>query len=124
MQSEVSSTRTPGGASFRNVPERALNRQTTPRHPIYTAFGLAIALLATPIYLTIFRLLAGESRSNWQVLGREFGIWLCVAVLLWIVRRREELPLTSIGLRADKPIRSLVRGVVLALLVLAVTVGL
>jgi uncharacterized protein len=101
-----------------------LNRPTTLKHPVSTAVGLAIALLATPIYLMTFRLLAGEGRSNWQVLGRELGIWLCVAVLLWIVRQREGLPLTSIGLRADRPIRSLVRGFLLALLVLAVTVAL
>jgi CAAX protease family protein len=101
-----------------------LHKLTTLKHPIATAVGLAIALLATPLYLRIFRLFAGESRSNWHVLGRELGIWLCVAVLLWIVRQREGLPLTSIGLRADRPIRSLVRGALLALLVLAVTVSL
>jgi membrane protease YdiL (CAAX protease family) len=85
---------------------------------------LAIALLATPVFMTTFRLFVGESRSNWEVLGRELGIWLCVAVLLWIVRQREALPLTSIGLRADRKIRSLLRGLLLALVVLAVTVGL
>jgi uncharacterized protein len=89
-----------------------------------TAAGLAMALLAAPIFMAIFRLFAGESHSNLQVLGRELGIWLCVVVLLWIVRRREELPLTSIGLRVDRPMRSLLRGCLLGLLVLAVTVGL
>jgi uncharacterized protein len=100
----------------------ALHTLTTPKRPLATAVGLAIALLAAPIFMAIFRLFAGESRSNWQVLGRELGIWLCLAVLLWIVRQREGLPLTSIGLRMDRPIRSLVRGFLLALLVLAVTV--
>ncbi len=85
---------------------------------------MAFALLATPIFMATFRLFSGESRSNLQVLGRELGIWLCVAVLLWIVRRREELPLASIGLRTDRPMRSLLRGFLLGLLILAVTVGL
>ena len=93
-------------------------------HPIATAVWVAIALLATPIYLTTLRLFAGESHSNWQVLGRELGIWPCVAALLWIVRQREGLPLTSIGLSTDRPIRSLVRGILLALPILGVTVAL
>jgi len=101
-----------------------LPKPTTLKHPRATTAGLAIALLATPIYLRAFQLFAGESRSNWQTLGRELGIWLCVAVLLWVVRHREGLPLTSLGLRADRPTRSLLRGVLLALLVLAVTVAL
>ena len=91
-------------------------KPTTIKHPFATWVGLAIALLATPIYRPVLRLFAGESQSNWQVLGRELGIWLCLAVLLWIVRQREGLPLASIGLRADRPIRSLVRGFLLALL--------
>jgi uncharacterized protein len=99
-------------------------RPTTLKHPVATAAGLAIALLAIPMYLRIFQVFAGDNRSNGQVLGRELGLWLCVALLLWIVRQRERLPLTSIGLRMDRPIRSLVRGVLLALLSLAVTVGL
>lgn len=101
-----------------------MHKVTTLKHPVATAVGLAIALLAAPILLTIFRLFVGENRSNGQVLGRELGIWLCVAVLLWIVRQRERLPLRSIGLRVDRPIVSVVRGVLLTLLVLAVTVAL
>ena len=89
-----------------------------------TGVGLAIALLATPIYLRIYQAVVGENHSNWQVLARELGVWLLVAVLLWIVRQREGLPLASIGLQADRPARSLARGALLALVALAVTVGL
>jgi len=59
-------------------------RPTTLKHPVATAAGLAIALLAIPMYLRIFQVFAGDNRSNGQVLGRELGLWLCVAVLLWI----------------------------------------
>lgn len=102
----------------------ALQQPQTLKRPGATAAGLAIALLAAPIFMAVFRLYAGEIHSNLQVLGRELGIWLCVAVLLWIIRRREELPLTSISLRVDRPMRSLLRGFLFGLLALAVTVGL
>jgi uncharacterized protein len=101
-----------------------LQTPTSLRRPLATYAGLAIALLAAPVYTITFRLLAGESRSNWQVLGKELGIWLCLAVLLWIVTQREGLPLRSIGLNTDRPLRSLLRGCLLALMTLAATVGL
>jgi uncharacterized protein len=104
--------------------ETVLDEPKSVRRSAATVVGLAIALLATPIYLRIFQLFAGENRSNSQVLVRELGVWLFVAVLLWIVRQREKLPLTSIGLRMDRPMRSLLRGILLALLALAITVGL
>jgi uncharacterized protein len=101
-----------------------LQTPTTLKRPLAAYAGLAIALLAAPLYTTLYRLFAGESRSNWQVLGKELGIWVCLAALLWIVTRREGLPLRSIGLNADRPLRSLLRGFLLALLTLGITVGL
>jgi len=101
-----------------------LQQPKTLTRPGATTAGLAVALLAAPIFVAVFRLFTGESHSNLQVLGKELGLWLCVVVLLWIVRRREQLPLTSIGLGMDRPMRSLLRGFLLGLLVLAVTVGL
>jgi membrane protease YdiL (CAAX protease family) len=89
-----------------------------------TIAGLAIALLAGPAFTLAYRLLSGENHSNLQVVARELGIFVLVGVLLWIVTRREMLPLTSIGLRTDRLGRSLLRGLVLAVVTLGVTVGL
>lgn len=101
-----------------------MHNPTTLKRPGATAIGLAIALVGAPVYMAIFRQVAGENRSDLQVLARELGIWLLVGVLLWIIKRREELPLTSIGLHTDRLLRSILRGVVLAVVLLATTVGL
>jgi uncharacterized protein len=89
-----------------------------------TLLGLAIALFALPVFMATYRAIAGENHSNWQVLGREFAIFLLVGLLLCIVKRWELLPLTSIGLRANTLRTSLLRGLWLAVVILAVTVGL
>jgi uncharacterized protein len=89
-----------------------------------TFAGLAIALFGLPVFTATYRAITGENHSNWQVLGREFAIFLLVGLLLWIVKRWELLPLASIGLRFNKLRTSLLRGLWLALILLAVTVGL
>jgi uncharacterized protein len=89
-----------------------------------TIVGLAIALFALPAFMATYRAVTGENHSNGQVLGREFAVFLLVGLLLWIVKRWELLPLTSIGLRIDTLRTSLLRGLWLAVIVLAVTVGL
>jgi uncharacterized protein len=89
-----------------------------------TFVGLAIALFALPVFMATYRAIAGENHSNWQVLGRELAIFILVGLLLWIVKRWELLPLTSIGLRANKQRTSLLRGLWLAVILLSVTVGL
>jgi membrane protease YdiL (CAAX protease family) len=86
--------------------------------------GLAIALLAVPVFTGAYRFFTGENHSDPQVAGREFGVFLLAGLLLWLIRKRELLPLTSIGLHVDKLGRSLLRGLLLAVLILAVTVGL
>jgi uncharacterized protein len=96
-----------------------LRRSLTP-----TVVGLAISLFALPLFTAAYRAMTHENHSNWQVLGREFGIFLIVGLLLWIVKGWEHLPLSSIGLRVDRLRASLLRGLWLALIVLAVTVGL
>jgi len=88
-----------------------------------TYCGLAIALFAAPVYLAAYRYFGGESRSDAQVMAREIGV-LLLALLLWLIRSWESLPLSSIGLHTDRLGRSLLRGGLLALLVLLVTVGL
>jgi uncharacterized protein len=89
-----------------------------------TAVGLAIALFGLPVFMAMYRAITGENHSNWQVLARELAIFLLVGLLLWIVKRWEHLPLSSIGLRVNMLRASLLRGLWLAVIVLAVTVGL
>jgi membrane protease YdiL (CAAX protease family) len=96
-----------------------LRRNLTP-----TVAGLAISLFALPLFTAAYRAMTGGNHSNWQVLGRELGIFLIVGLLLWIVHGWEQLPLSSIGLRVDMLRTSLLRGLWLALIVLAVTAGL
>ncbi len=94
------------------------------KHPIATLVGLAIALSGIPAFIASYRIISGENHSDWQVVVREIGIFLIVGVLLWIVQRKEVLPLSSIGWHADALLRSFLRGLGLAAIVLAVTVGL
>jgi membrane protease YdiL (CAAX protease family) len=94
------------------------------KNPTATFVGLAIALFAVPVFMAIYRTITGENHSNLQALGRDFGTFLLVGLLLWIVKRRELLPLTSIGLRATMQRTSLLRGLCLAVIALLVTVGL
>jgi uncharacterized protein len=98
---------------------------TSPRRSLAPTFvGLAIALFALPVFTATYRAITGENHSNWQVLGREFAIFVLVGLLLWIVKRWEHLPLTSIGLRVNVLRTSLLRGLCLGVIALAVTVGL
>jgi uncharacterized protein len=97
---------------------------TDPRRNLAPTFvGLAIALFALPVFMATYRAITGENHSNRQVLGREFAVFLLVGLLLWIVRRWEHLPLTSIGLRVNTLRTSLLRGLWLGVILLAVTVG-
>lgn len=89
-----------------------------------TTCGLAIALFAAPVFLAGFRYFDGENRSDSQVVVREIGVLLLVALLLWLIRSWENLPLSSIGLHAERLGRSLLRGLLLAVLMLVLTVGL
>lgn len=98
---------------------------TIPRKQCTPTFvGLSIALFALPVFMATYRAITGENHSNWQVLEKEIAILVLAGVLLWIVKRWEHLPLTSIGLRFDMLRTSLLRGLGLAVIVLAVTVGL
>jgi membrane protease YdiL (CAAX protease family) len=99
-----------------------MNQLTHLKRPTATIVGLAIALFATPIFIAAYRYITGETHSDWQVVGRELGIFLLVGVLLWIVKTQEALTLTSIGLHVEKLRRSLLRGLTLTVFVLAVTV--
>jgi len=104
---------------------KATMESAIPRKNLTPTFvGLVIALFALPVFMATYRAITGENHSNGQVLGREFAIFVLVGLLLWIVKRWELLPLTSIGLRINMLRASLLRGLGLAVIVLAVTVGL
>jgi len=89
-----------------------------------TYCGLVIALFSGPVFAAFYRGITGENHSNLQLVARELGFFLLVGLLLWIVRTEEKLPLSSIGWRTDKPMRSILRGLVLTVIALIVTVGL
>jgi membrane protease YdiL (CAAX protease family) len=101
-----------------------MDNNTALKNPAATFVGLAIALFGAPVFVALYRAITGESHSDAQVLGRELGIFLLVGLLLWIVKRWELLPLSSIGLRLDRLRTSLLKGLGLAVIVLIVTVGL
>ncbi len=96
----------------------------SPRNPTPTLVGLAVALFSLPAFMAIYRSINGDNHSNLEVLEREFGVFLLVGLLIWIIKRWEHLPVTSIGLRVDQLRTSLLRGLWFAAIVLAVTVGL
>jgi len=84
--------------------------------------GLAVALFGLPAIVTAY---------NWQVTQptdatiaiRETAILTLTAFLLWVVVKRERLPLSSIGLRFDRPGKSLGWGLALATVIFASLVG-
>ena len=97
----------------------------TPRKRLLpTLVGLFIALFSLPIFTAVYRAIAGENHSNWQVLGKELAIFVLVGVLLWLVKDWEHLPMSSIGFGTARPRSSILRGLWLGLILLAVTVGL
>jgi uncharacterized protein len=102
------------------IMESAISRKNLTPH----LMGLAIALFALPVFMAAYREITGENRSNLQILAREAAIFFLVGLLLWIVKRGERLPLSSIGLRVTMLRTSLLRGSWLAVIVLAVTIGL
>ncbi|MFL6730030.1 MAG: CPBP family intramembrane glutamic endopeptidase [Sphingomicrobium sp.] len=68
----------------------------------WTYAGLAIALFAAPAVVILFKL-AGFTRADFgAMVARELIILALVGILLWIVRAREQLPLSSIGLKPQK----------------------
>jgi uncharacterized protein len=92
--------------------------------PKATHFGLIIALSGGPALAAGFRLITGENHSDLQVLCRELIFFAMVGLLIWIVRRREKLPLASIGLHTDRLGKSILWGSLLAAISLVVTVAL
>jgi hypothetical protein len=96
----------------------------SPTHRFATYVGLIVALFAAPTVMIGFRLIVGEGYFGPQLFCRELVMVAVVALLLWIVKTRERLPLTSIGLLADGLGKSILWGIAFTVVSLVVTVGL
>jgi len=73
----------------------------------WTYIGLAIALFGAPAIVTLFKV-AGFTRADFgATVVRELIILALVAILFWIIRSREILPLSSIGLRRQRIVPTL-----------------
>jgi len=68
----------------------------------WTYAGLVIALFGAPAAVMLFKL-TGFGRADFgATVVRELIILALVAILFWIIRAREKLPLSSIGLYPQK----------------------
>lgn len=85
----------------------------------WTWAGLAVALLGLPLVVLGYRLLFEQTTSAGQLLGRELALFALLVLLLWIIRRKERLPLSSIGLRGDGVGRSMLWGLLATLMLVA-----
>lgn len=68
----------------------------------WTNLGLGIALFGLPLVVEFFRRVVGP-RTAENTVARELIILALVAVLLWIIRRKERLGWDSVGLGRPKP---------------------
>ncbi len=82
----------------------------------WTALGLAIALLSLPIIAASFRMALGSPQGLGDYLTREMAYFIALGALLWIILRGEQRSLTSVGWRPLAVSRSLLWGVIGALL--------
>jgi CAAX protease family protein len=78
-----------------------------------TWLGLCISLFSLIAVSQFFHFIAPHPGVA-LTLAREASMFACAGFLLWIVRRRERLPLTSIGVGASPLWKSLAWGVVMA----------
>lgn len=90
-----------------------MNTSTTSKS--WTIVGLLLAVLAIPLIATTFRLTFGPLSTELTV-ARELALFAGTGLLLWLIRRGERLPWSSIGLRR----MSLGRGALLVLLGLVI----
>ena len=76
--------------------------QVSPANRMWTYVGLVIALFGAPTVVGLFKL-AGFGRADFgATIVRELIILALVAILFWIIRTREKLPLSSIGLHRQR----------------------
>jgi membrane protease YdiL (CAAX protease family) len=101
-----------------------MNHSASMTRPRIRYLGLAIALLGGPALVAAFRAATGENHSDAQILCRELMLFALAGFLLWLVRERERLPLSSIGFRRERVARSVLVGFAWGVAMLALTVGL
>ena len=90
--------------------------EVSPAGRAWTYAGLAIALFGAPTVVILFKL-AGFTRADFgATVVRELIILALVAILFWIIRTREKLPLSSIGLRRQKIVPALLWSLAVMLL--------
>lgn len=65
----------------------------------WTYAGLAIALLGIPAANLIFKVAGFTRNDDGAIIARELAILALVGVLIWIIRKGERLPLSSIGIK-------------------------
>jgi membrane protease YdiL (CAAX protease family) len=78
-----------------------------------TWLGLCVSLFSLVAVSQLFHFIAPHPGVA-LTLAREAAMFTCAGLLLWIVRRRERLPLTSIGIGTSPLWKSLAWGVVMA----------
>jgi uncharacterized protein len=78
-----------------------------------TWLGLCISLFSLIAVSQLFRILAPQLGTA-LTLAREAAMFACAGLLIWIIRRRECLPLSSIGIGTSPLWKSLVWGAVMA----------
>jgi membrane protease YdiL (CAAX protease family) len=78
-----------------------------------TWLGLCISLFSLIAVSQLFHFFAPHPGVA-LTLAREAAMFACAGLLLWIIRRRERLPLTSIGIGTSPLWKSLAWGVVMA----------
>jgi uncharacterized protein len=82
----------------------------------WTYVGLAVALFGAPAVVILFKF-AGFTRADFgATVVRELIILALVVVLFWIIRSREKLPLSSIGLAPQKIFPALLWSIAVILL--------
>lgn len=87
----------------------------------WTWAGLAISLLGIPAVALVYRLAVGDTAGTGQLLLREGAILVLLGLLFHIIRRRERLPLSSIGLRRSGAGRTILWGLLVFVLLAAGT---
>jgi membrane protease YdiL (CAAX protease family) len=104
------STSSPDAASTNAAPLAESRPVATSRA---TWLGLCISLFSLIAVSQLFHFFAPHPGVA-LTLAREAAMFACAGLLLWIVRRRERLPLTSIGIGTSPLWKSLAWGVVMA----------
>ena len=78
-----------------------------------TCLGLCLSLFSLVIVRQVFRAITPEPGTTLTI-AREACMFASAGLLVWLVRRKERLPLRSIGIGASPVWKSLVWGVVIA----------